>query len=272
LARLGKIVLFSMLAACSLRVRAGEHPVTLEKNVDAAKCLECHEDKTKGKHVHSAIAMGCTTCHEVKVEKDTTTIELTSPRQELCVTCHDKSKQATLHGPYAKGNCVLCHDPHTTEFEKQLRAEGNSLCLECHHAGAWQGKFTPFKSLYELTEAEFNEIPQIDLDPALKFGHPIGRHRVADLPDPLRAGAKMSCLSCHESHGGDKPRMVRRADYQGKKMDVCDACHMANDDSRMAQAQKRADEQEAQRQKDQQMRSKEPDVSPKRAPRGPGMN
>jgi len=47
---------------------------------------------------------------------------------------------------------------------------------------------------------------------------------------------------------------------------------MANDESRMAQAQKRADDLEAQRQKEQQMRSKQPDFSPKRAPRGPGMN
>jgi len=94
---------------------------------------------------------------------------------------------------------------------------------------------------------------------------------VSDLPDPLHEGAKLSCLTCHESHGGDQPRMVRMAEYQGKKMDVCDACHMANDDSRMAQAQKRADELEVQRQKEQQMRSKQPDLSPKRAPRGPGM-
>ena len=269
MARLGIIFVFSMLAFCSPSLRAGEHPVPLEKNVDAAKCLECHDDKTKGKHVHSAIAMGCTTCHEVKVEKDTTTINLTSPREELCFTCHEKSTQKTVHGPYAKGNCVFCHDPHVSDFDKQLRAEGNKLCLECHHAGGWQGKFTPFKSLYELTESEFAEIPQIDLDPTLTFGHPMGRHKVADLPDPLHAGQKISCLTCHENHAGDQPRMVRMAEYQGKKMDVCDSCHMANDDSRMAQAQKRADELEAQRQKEQQMRAKQPDLSPQRL-RKPG--
>jgi hypothetical protein len=35
---------------------AKEHPVPLDKNVDSAKCLECHEDKSKGQAVHSAIA------------------------------------------------------------------------------------------------------------------------------------------------------------------------------------------------------------------------
>lgn len=268
--RLHKTIVFTAILGYAISLQAGEHPVALEKNTDAAKCLECHDDKGKGKHVHSAIALGCTTCHEVKVEKDTTFVNLVSPREDLCITCHEKSTQATLHGPYGKGSCVLCHDPHSSDFDKQLRAEGNSLCLECHKSQTWTGKFTPFKSMYELTESEFNEIPRIDLDPTLKFGHPIGRHKVSDLPDPLQEGKRISCLTCHESHAGDQPKLVRTTQYNGKKMDVCDACHMANDDSRMAQAQKRADEMEAQRQKEQQMRSKQPDLSPQKPRTGPG--
>ena len=57
---------------------AKTHPVPLDKNVDAAKCLECHEDKTKGKAVHSAIAMGCLSCHEVRVNRDVTRVKLTT--------------------------------------------------------------------------------------------------------------------------------------------------------------------------------------------------
>jgi len=45
---------------------AAKHP-TLDAKVDAAKCLECHADKTKGKFVHSAMASGCLSCHEVRV-------------------------------------------------------------------------------------------------------------------------------------------------------------------------------------------------------------
>src|SRR5579864_7336556 len=55
-------------------VWAKEHPVPLDKNVDSAKCLECHEDKTKGKAVHSAIATGCLSCHEVRVNRDITRV------------------------------------------------------------------------------------------------------------------------------------------------------------------------------------------------------
>ena len=64
---------------CSLPMFAGTHPVPLDKNTDSAKCLECHAEKGKGKAVHSAIAMGCTSCHEIRVNKDVTRVKLILP-------------------------------------------------------------------------------------------------------------------------------------------------------------------------------------------------
>jgi predicted CXXCH cytochrome family protein len=126
------------------RAIAAVHPVPLDKNVDAAKCLECHEDKTKGKAVHSAIAMGCLTCHEVRVNKDITRIKLiTSTPQSLCITCHADKDAATLKGtvhPPAVRDCLKCHDPHTSDNKFQLLKatsgeKGKNLCLDCHTQG-----------------------------------------------------------------------------------------------------------------------------------------
>jgi len=75
LPRLLQFAIF-LLAVQVVPAFAKEHPVPLEKNVDSAKCLECHEDKSKGKAVHSAIATGCLSCHEVRVNKDITRIKL----------------------------------------------------------------------------------------------------------------------------------------------------------------------------------------------------
>src|SRR6516165_12519972 len=78
---------------------AKTHPVPLEKNVDSAKCLECHADKTKGKSVHSAIATGCLSCHEIRVNKDVTRIKLiTATPSALCLTCHEDKKAANIKG------------------------------------------------------------------------------------------------------------------------------------------------------------------------------
>jgi hypothetical protein len=54
LPRLLRLLIFFAIAA--MPAFAKTHPVPLDKNVDSAKCLECHEDRTKGKSTHSAIA------------------------------------------------------------------------------------------------------------------------------------------------------------------------------------------------------------------------
>src|SRR5579871_7058978 len=89
---------FLLLASSVLALSVGPamaktHPVPLDKNVDAAKCIECHEDKSKGKAVHSAIATGCLSCHEVRVTRDVTRVKLTTTTtQALCLSCHDEKK------------------------------------------------------------------------------------------------------------------------------------------------------------------------------------
>jgi predicted CXXCH cytochrome family protein len=124
----------------SLFAQLGEHPVPLEKNFDAAKCVDCHAEKQQGKHVHTAISMGCTTCHSVASTGEKTEITLTAPPEQLCATCHEQKKEGTLHGPYAQNQCLTCHDPHASEFPAQTRAASNTLCLGCHADRPVRGK------------------------------------------------------------------------------------------------------------------------------------
>lgn len=225
----------------SRTLRADEHPVTLEKNVDAAKCLECHEDKSKGKNVHSAIAMGCTTCHEVKTEGETTKIELNQPADQLCFTCHANEAKAedSKHGPWEKGRCVLCHDPHVSDFPKQLRAEGNTLCLECHGPRENVGEKVKLFNAHEITRGEFNEAPKKRLSADGEHGHPLGNHPVAGVPDMTRPGQSMSCLSCHVPHTSPGESLARIVGEGKQAQNACDACHSAMDNAtQKAQAAK----------------------------------
>ena len=93
-----KIIL--VLTAISLpRAFAAVHPVPLDKNTDGAKCLECHEDKTKGKAVHSAIATGCLSCHEIRVNKDITRVKLiTTVPYKVCLNCHSDKDATQIKG------------------------------------------------------------------------------------------------------------------------------------------------------------------------------
>ena len=50
--------LAAFLVLIATRASAAIHPVPLDPKADASTCLECHDDKTKGKSVHSAMAHG----------------------------------------------------------------------------------------------------------------------------------------------------------------------------------------------------------------------
>ena len=62
--------------------------------------------------------------------------------------------------------------------------------------------------------------------------------------------------------------LVRTVEINKKKMDICDSCHMANDEMRMAEAQKRSDELESKRLKEEQLRAKQPNVMPQKMQKG----
>jgi predicted CXXCH cytochrome family protein len=124
---------------------AATHPVLLDKDIDGKKCLECHQIKATGKAVHSAIAMGCLSCHEVRVAKDITRVKLTAVTPyKLCLQCHDNKDAAKINGHVhepAVRDCLKCHDPHSSAFPNQLlKAESGAtkdenLCLQCHQTG-----------------------------------------------------------------------------------------------------------------------------------------
>jgi predicted CXXCH cytochrome family protein len=109
-----------------------EHPFIQASAIKSETCLTCHPNKKEGKFVHSAIAMGCEKCHRAISENGKTTITPVATGGELCAMCHDAKRAPVLHVPYREGQCLLCHEPHTSNFPRQVRAETNLLCLSCH--------------------------------------------------------------------------------------------------------------------------------------------
>src|SRR5438270_13439653 len=59
----GVLQVLVVLFLAALPAFAATHPVPLDKNTDAAKCLECHSDKQQGKAIHSPMATVSVSCH-----------------------------------------------------------------------------------------------------------------------------------------------------------------------------------------------------------------
>jgi predicted CXXCH cytochrome family protein len=243
---------------------AKTHPVPLDKNVDAKACLQCHEDKTKGKSVHSAIATGCLSCHEVRVNKDVTRVKLTTTTPyKVCLTCHSEKDAAqikgTVHKPAVR-DCLTCHDPHVSDYKNQLLKatsgeKKDNLCLTCHN----QGEDVPAKGSRHAaldmgcdtchtthkTGAEMTAENRFHLTksaPAL----------CVDCHDPKDAGlqkahqnqpfGKANCLQCHDPHQSAEPKLMAKFEHSPFAEKQCEVCHAPAKDGKVVLTQKSAKE------------------------------
>ncbi len=238
---------------------AKTHPVPLDPKTDSAKCLECHEDKSKGKAVHSAIATGCLSCHEIRVNRDVTRVKLnTATPYNLCLSCHADKKAADLKGtvhPPAVRDCLTCHDPHTTDNKNQLLKPvagdaKENLCLTCHktglnvpekgsrHAALDMGCDTCHTThkVGEVGKAEFDfhltkSVPALCLDCHDAKAEDLQK---AHQNQPF---ATANCTNCHSPHQSDTPKLMRQFLHPPFAEKSCDMCHAPAKDGKVVLTQ-----------------------------------
>ena len=250
------IALFAFLAP---RAGAAVHPVPLDKNVDAAKCLECHDDKTKGKSVHSAMATGCLSCHEVRVTKDVTRVKLTtSTPAALCVTCHDDKKAANIKGtvhPPAVRDCLTCHDPHSSDNKNQLLkplsgGEKENLCLSCHQTGLHVSDKGSRHAALDMgcdachithkTGAEPTDENKFHLTksaPALCLDCHDAKDASLQKAHQNQPFATANCVQCHDPHQSAAPKLMAKFMHAPFESKSCEICHAPAKDGKVVLTQ-----------------------------------
>ena len=217
-----------LLFASPSRADLHQHPVLLPAKADPSKCRECHSDKATGKYVHTAISMGCTTCHAVANVKGATYITLTSPGNRLCFTCHTVSTDTIQHPPYKEGNCIFCHSPHASNFPAHLYASPQDVCMACHVRGlmkvnrkahtltlSW-GTTIPFKEMDSWFYLNLNKTHQLN--------HPVEGHPVSGPNVALgKDSPPITCLTCHEPHHSTVANLILPK-YK-TTTSLCESCH-----------------------------------------------
>jgi len=74
----------------------------------------------------------CGACHEAAA-----TNALVAPKDQLCFRCHDLPvDRKYVHGPIASGGCLVCHDPHGSQYRHLLVSESDGFCFHCHDHAA----------------------------------------------------------------------------------------------------------------------------------------
>jgi predicted CXXCH cytochrome family protein len=251
--KLAQVVLW---AACSiLPLQAAKHPTPLEENADGNKCLECHKEKSKGESVHSAVAVGCLACHEVRATKDVTRVKLkTATVGSLCLQCHEDKKavagQNSLHPP-AVSDCTQCHDPHVSPNKNHTLkplsgGKSENLCLKCHaiglnvsakgsrHAALDTGCDTchvmhkngdPTKPEFEFHERKPPQELCVEC-------HDVKNEALVNAHHGQPLGGS-NCLSCHNMHQSDGPNLVQQFAHAPFVKKSCDICHQAPKDGKI---------------------------------------
>ena len=248
-----------VLGVVALPLYADIHPVPLEKNADSAKCLECHADKAKGKHVHTAISTGCTSCHEIRVSRDITRVKLiTTTAYSLCLTCHaDKNAaelKGTVHKPAVR-DCLKCHDPHSSDnkFELLKPTSGDqkeNLCLSCHNTGL----NVPEKGSRHVAldmGCETCHVTHKTGEPGnMEFDFHLTKNPPAlcvDCHDPKDEGLQKAhqnqpfgtanCVQCHDPHQSAVPKLLARFTHPPFADKQCEVCHAPAKDGKVVLTQ-----------------------------------
>lgn len=176
-------------------------------------CLGCHVVtglQLDLLHVAHPPAQGdCLTCHDPHAT-DTPGMLIRDP-QALCTGCHtgiastiseSTSQHAAVTGERA---CLNCHDPHASDHARLLKQETMPLCLECHDR--------------TLEREEGGAVMNIQRE----------LERGAALHGPVAEG---DCVACHQIHGGDFDRLLKReystgaySTFEDNSYSLCFECH-----------------------------------------------
>jgi len=211
--------LFCILLLCtSLLTAKNQHKTAPQKS---------HEDFSKFVEIPGADKVGqdqCSQCHEEPAK-----LYRRSPHAMQDVTCEQCHGAGSLHvaaGAYSKEKII--------SFRDRSAEDSNGVCLSCHskseHVRNWfsgahqaQGlKCTDCHSIHGDAKTEhrvFESLHQVN-ENCLRCHKTQAAQ--ADLPyhHPIREG-KMSCLDCHDPHGGDSGNNLKSANLN----DLCFKCH-----------------------------------------------
>jgi predicted CXXCH cytochrome family protein len=192
----------------------GDHPYIESTDLKPETCLTCHPTKTQGKFVHTALGQGCEGCHQVSSRDGQTAITLRAAGLNLCAKCHEIKSAAVRHGPYAAGECLICHNPHSAAYPAETRAAVSTLCLSCHMPN--QPAATPLAggkavSLFDGMTYDFGawqRAPKITARHVETVTRAAENEAAADKKAPRR-DEEPTCLTCHDPHASTADHLLR---------------------------------------------------------------
>jgi predicted CXXCH cytochrome family protein len=196
------------------------------------KCSDCHAELINKKIIHYPIEDGCSNCHtETPVghpNSGSRDIKLVETMPDLCYNCHEKPiSQNHIHAPVESGECIACHNVHSSNNAFLLKAQKDAnLCNECHDIGISSSKkfkHQPFTdgdctSCHDAHQSKNTgllktETPNLCFDCHDNIQTELSK---AHIHIPVTDG----CNTCHDMHESSEKFLLAE-----KTPDLCYNCH-----------------------------------------------
>jgi predicted CXXCH cytochrome family protein len=228
---------------CHVQSHSGD--THLLKQPVAETCARCHPRPDDLPYLHGAFKLGdCAVCHDPHSSQNKALLR-DAKINDTCFRCHqdDVTARAWVHEPVRKQGCTACHEPHGADFRFNLRdGEGAALCLKCHQNPAVAKVTVKHLALerYGCTACHdphganndkglikpVNELcascHRAQADGAHVSSLIAGGHKLSGGPDPHAPEKDFSCVSCHDAHGSDHPKLFP---FGRSAMESCVYCH-----------------------------------------------
>ncbi|MBI3182932.1 MAG: hypothetical protein HYZ28_12415 [Myxococcales bacterium] len=190
-------------------------------------CLSCHEKLAKGTVVHPPVKNGlCLGCHEPASDKQHA-FGFRAEGKQMCRQCHaPRDTQKVLHNPVTEGLCLFCHDPHSSDHHVRLRKNIFDTCTQCHPSKRIQDRTSLTR--HGALDPERNKLVCVACHDPHQSDHP---KRLKDWP-PMNV-----CFTCHdkpqETQDGEVMNMKAWVDSHEKlelrhgpvREGLCNECH-----------------------------------------------
>lgn len=195
----------------------------------------CHASLVAGRFVHEPAGEGeCLECHKSSGEPHPAGGKPgflpVSSGAELCYRCHDRfGGSKTVHSPVEEGDCLACHDPHSSDIKGLVRQEDglSGVCFQCHDQQAFRHRVC--HGPVDAGECTACHMPHQSDNPALLTteGRKLCTGCHTDIAQGLEKAAyvhaaleEKSCQACHDVHGSDLRGLLKN-----QMPGLCSQCH-----------------------------------------------
>lgn len=204
-------------------------PPTTEVPREGCVTAECHPGIKVRPDLHGPIRVNaCDACHQ-STDVAAHTFKPVRDRHEMCALCHapEATSNTFVHEPFAKGECLSCHDPHGGNGPQLLRGERYAdSCASCHKdmTGAHDRVHGPASvgACGACHQPHTSALPKLlnveGRDLCLKCHVRIGMQ--LDSEPVVHAPAMGDCRVCHDPHATDQPGLLLAAPAK-----LCVECH-----------------------------------------------